>query len=104
MIKSDIVEGVAVMTGVDKTKVKKVVDAMIKMMRNNLVSHEEFQLRGFGSFKVVTRKAKTARAISIGTSIMVPEHAVVKFVPSDDFATEVGCFENPEYEKFKKEV
>jgi len=43
---------------------------------------ESVVFRGFGTFKVVQRKAKKARIINTGETIDVPATYTVKFVPS----------------------
>lgn len=44
-------------------------------------------LRGFGTFQTKHRKAKPARNIGAGTTVLIPARYVVAFKPSKDFNT-----------------
>lgn len=46
-----------------------------------LLDGEDITLREFGSFKIVTRKARTGRDPKTGETIQIPEKRVIKFVP-----------------------
>ena len=46
-----------------------------------LVAGERIELRDFGVFSVVRRKARLARNPKTGDAVQVPEKSVVKFKP-----------------------
>lgn len=68
-----------------KDDITTVVEATISNIRRAVTEGDEVTLRGFGTFKKKMRKAKTARNISAGTTILVPAHEVVTFKPSKSF-------------------
>ena len=51
---------------------------------------ETVTLRGFGSFKPVKRKTKTARNISTGQTIILPPTVLPKFTPAQEFCQRVA--------------
>ncbi len=54
-------------------------------IRVNMIKNKNIYLRGFGSFVVKKRAQKTARNITKKTSIIIPEHFIPTFKPSDEF-------------------
>lgn len=68
-----------------KSDVKTVIEATLGAISSAVVAGEEVTLRGFGTFQVKTRKAKAARDIKKGTTIMIPARKVVAFKPSKEF-------------------
>ena len=63
MTKADIVSQISEQTGMEKGDVQVTVEAFMRAVRNNLENGENVYLRGFGSFVVKTRAAKTGRNI-----------------------------------------
>lgn len=85
MTKADLVNQIAAQTGLDKTSVLAVVEALMKDIKGSIVKRENVYLRGFGTFQTKVRKEKVARNISKNTTIVVPEHAIPSFKPSKEF-------------------
>ena len=54
-------------------------------VKKSLSEGENVYLRGFGTFEVKTRAAKTARNITKNTTLVIPEHKVPTFKPCPDF-------------------
>jgi nucleoid DNA-binding protein len=54
------------------------IDTLFESMTDALSQGERIELRGFGSFQVVKRAARTA---NLNGRITIPEHANVKFLP-----------------------
>lgn len=71
----------------DKEDIATVITHTLGVIKDAVYCGEEVTLRGFGTFKTKLRKAKTARNISAGTTVLVPAHMVVTFKPSKDFDT-----------------
>ena len=82
MTKADLVEGVAEATGLTKRDVAVVVDLLLETISKALADQEHIELRGFGSFKVKTRKARLARNPRTGEQVNVPEKMVPFFKAS----------------------
>ena len=58
-------------------------------VKKSLSEGENVYLRGFGTFEVKTRAAKTARNITKNTTLVIPEHKVPTFKPCPDFKNQV---------------
>ena len=74
MTKADIVNEIALKTGIDKSTVLDTVEAFMETVKGSLAKNENVYLRGFGSFIVKHRAEKTARNISKNTTIIIPAH------------------------------
>ena len=89
MTKADIVNEIAKTTGIDKVAVLETVEKFMDVVKDSLANGENVYLRGFGSFIVKTRSEKTARNISKGTTIIIPEHKIPAFKAAKVFMDEV---------------
>ena len=89
MTKADIIKEIAETTGVNRRDVSATVEAFMEVVKRNLLNEESVYLRGFGSFIVKHRKAKTARNISKNTAIVIEAHNYPGFKPSKSFAEEM---------------
>lgn len=89
MRKQELADKVAEMTGLSKVDARKAIDATVQSVKEALVSGESLFIRGFGTFETKIRKAKRARVISTGESVIVPERKVPTFKPCFSFKEEV---------------
>ena len=89
MTKADIVNEISKSTGIDKASVLETVEKFMEIVKDSLANNEDVFLRGFGSFIVKTRSQKTARNISKGTTIIIPEHNIPAFKPAKVFMEQV---------------
>lgn len=89
MTKAEIVSQIAEKTGVEKQIVLTVVEGFMDQVRNSLIDGEPVYLRGFGTFALKQRAAKTARNISTNTTIIVPAHKIPAFKPAKGFSAKV---------------
>ncbi len=90
MTKADIVNEVSLATGMPKKEVGIVVEAFMDAVKESLLKKKEnVYLRGFGSFNIKRRAAKTARNISKNTTITIPAHALPCFTPAKSFDEEM---------------
>ena len=70
MTKADIINEVAIATGMAKKEVSIVVESFMEEVKKSLIQNKEnVYLRGFGSFNIKHRAAKTARNISKNTTL-----------------------------------
>lgn len=90
MTKADIVNEIAKTTGIDKGSVLAVVENFMTVVKDSLAHGENVYLRGFGSFILKERAAKTARNISKNTTIIIPAHKIPAFKPANVFKEEVA--------------
>jgi DNA-binding protein HU-beta len=89
MTKADIVNKVSENTGIEKVTVQKTVEAFMETVKESLTGGRNVYLRGFGSFIVKKRAEKVARNISKNTTIIIPEHFIPSFKPSETFVEQV---------------
>ncbi len=89
MTKADIVNEISQKTGIDKTTVLRTVEAFMTSVKDSLAQNENVYLRGFGSFILKKRAQKTARNISLNTTIIIPEHNIPAFKPAKTFMQEI---------------
>jgi DNA-binding protein HU-beta len=89
MTKADIVSQISEQTGMEKQDVQSTVEAFMRSVRHSLEQGENVYLRGFGSFVIKTRAAKTGRNILAKKSIQIPAHNIPAFKPAKEFVETV---------------
>ena len=86
MTKADIINEIAMATGVQKRDVTVVVESFMETIKNSLLEKKEnVYLRGFGSFVIKHRAAQTARNILKNTTMTIEAHDLPSFKPSKSF-------------------
>ena len=85
MTKADVINVIADKTGVPKVDVLVTLEAFFKEVKGTLNKGEAIHVRGFGSFMLKRRAAKTARNIRQNTAVQIPEHTIPAFKPSVEF-------------------
>jgi DNA-binding protein HU-beta len=86
MTKAELINAIAIKTGYDKQTIGTVLESAMENVKQTVAGGENVYLRGFGSFGTKTRKTKVARNITKNVSIVVPEHKIPAFKPSNEFA------------------
>ena len=90
MTKADIINEIAMTTGVQKRDVAVVVESFMETIKNSLLEKKEnVYLRGFGSFVIKNRAAKTARNILKNTTMMIEAQDLPSFKPSKSFVEQM---------------
>ena len=89
MTKFEIVKEVSRNTGIEATTVQAVGEGFMEAVKGSMSKGQNIYLRGFGTFEVKTRAAKTARNITKNTTLIIPEHKVPTFKPCPDFKNQV---------------
>ena len=89
MTKAEIVAEIASKTGIEKVAVQATVEAFMETLKSSMVSGQNVYLRGFGSFIIKKRAAKTGRNISKNTTIIIPAHNIPSFKPAKTFVNKV---------------
>ena len=87
--KAEIVKEVSKSTGIEANTVMAVVEGFMEAVKGSLAKENNVYLRGFGTFEVKTRKAKTGRNITRNTTVIIPEHKVPTFKPCAEFKSQV---------------
>ncbi len=89
MNKAELIEEVAGQTGLAKRTSGKAVDAVVSAMSDCLTRGEKVTLMGFGTLRVIKRKARVGRNPQTGESINIPAKKVPKFVPGKNLKNKV---------------
>lgn len=87
--KEDIAEMLSEITGESEAHSKKVVDALVGIIKDILSKGQPIQIRSLGTFKVVDRKGKTAHDFKTGQELIVPARKAVKFIPGKDLKNRI---------------
>ena len=90
MTKAELVKEIAAKTGIEANAVSAIVESLMETIKDNMAAGNEVFLRGFGSFTLKKRAAKTARNITKNTTLIVPEHNIPFFKPAPDFKEAVA--------------
>ncbi|MGE5497984.1 MAG: HU family DNA-binding protein [Syntrophothermus sp.] len=85
MTKADIVEKIALGTGVTKLETEAIVEGFLNTVIEALKEGKGIEIRGFGSYKVKKKNARFARNPKTGEKVYVEEHFVPSFKFSKDF-------------------
>ena len=94
MTKADLVQNISEKLGLEKNDVQATLEHFMVEVKGSLEKGDNVYLRGFGSFIVKTRAAKTGRNISKNTTIKIPAHNIPAFKPAKVFLE--GVKENVE--------
>ena len=89
MTKAELVNTISNKLGTEKNETQKVVEAFMQEIRTSMYNGDNVYLRGFGSFIIKTRAAKTGRNISKNTAIEIPAHNIPAFKPSKTFVEKI---------------
>ena len=79
MTQTAIVSTLADKTGLKKSEVKNVIDAMTELATTEVKKNGEFTVPGFGKLKKTNRKAREGRNPATGAIIKIPAKTTVKF-------------------------
>jgi DNA-binding protein HU-beta len=79
MTQSEIINNLAESTGVKKSDVKSMFDALASLATSEVKKNGEFTVPGFGKLKKTQRKARDGRNPATGAVIRIPAKTTVKF-------------------------
>ncbi len=89
MTKQELTKEIAKKTGIDQPTILAVIEGFMASVKDVMADGEPIYLRGFGSFILKERAAKTARNISKNTTIVIPAHNIPSFKPCKEFLAAV---------------
>ena len=89
MTKADLVKIISENTGIIRKDVAVVVDALLKSIKDSLIEGTHIEVRGFGTFKLKTRKPRVGRNPKTDEKVPVPQRTVPTFKFSRDFKVSV---------------
>ena len=84
MIKADIVNRVAELSDVPRTKAVQAVDTILDSMKVALCAGKRIELRGFGVFQVRDRKRGVGGNPKTGVEVAITPGRTVRFKPGKD--------------------
>lgn len=79
MNKQELIAKIAKDTGITKVAAASAVDSFFEGLVKSLKKGQSITFVGFGTFKTVQRKARTARNPQTGATIKIPKRRVVRF-------------------------
>jgi len=89
MTKADLVKIISENTGIIRKDVAVVVDSLLKSIKDSLIDCNHIEIRGFGTFKLKTRKPRMGRNPKTDQKVPVPKRTVPTFKFSRDFKVSV---------------
>ena len=89
MRKADIVAAISEKTGLAKVDVLVSLEEFFNQVRETMGKNENVYIRGFGSFVIKKRAAKTGRNIKRNKTVQIPEHFIPAFKPAKIFTEHV---------------
>ena len=89
MTKAEIVDQIAIKTGIERVAVSGVVESFMDSIKSSMSKGENIYLRGFGSFILKKRAEKLGRNITKNTTVKIPAHNIPAFKPCKEFVEEV---------------
>ncbi len=84
MTKADLVEQVAKEADMTKKDAEQLVEVVFDSIVGALNKGEKIELRGFGSFRVRERDARTGRNPKTGATVSIPAKRVAYFKPGKE--------------------
>ena len=89
MTKADVIARVASQTGLTKTDVRAVVEGFLESVKYSLKKDDPLEIRGFGTFYIITRAPRTARNPRTGAEVKIPTRRMPVFKPSREMKKEI---------------
>ncbi|MGC9361636.1 MAG: HU family DNA-binding protein [Candidatus Syntrophosphaera sp.] len=89
MTKADLVKIVSENTGIIRKDVAVVVDSLLQSIKDSLAKGNHIEIRGFGTFKLKTRKPRVGRNPKTDEKVPVPARTVPTFKFSREFKNSV---------------
>jgi DNA-binding protein HU-beta len=85
MTKKELAQEISLRSGISLPESIRMVDAYSYVVKETLIRGGHIEIRGFGTWKGVLRKAKVGRNIRKGTFIDIPSRFIPKFRPSKNY-------------------
>lgn len=84
MTKADLVDEVAGKVDLTKKEAEGIVNSVFDSIVHSLQSGEKIELRGFGSFRIRSRKPRIGRNPKTGEKVAVPPKKIPYFKPGKE--------------------
>jgi DNA-binding protein HU-beta len=93
MNKAQLVEEVSGRTGLTMKEIQNVIDGMMETIGDTLSRGEKVTLVGFGTFQVVSKKARRGVNLQTGHAIQIPVKRVAKLITGKGLREKVVGFQ-----------
>ncbi|HSM13825.1 MAG TPA: integration host factor subunit beta [Thermoanaerobaculia bacterium] len=90
MTKADLVEEVARSTQLTKKQAEEIVNTVFRTIVESLQTGRKIELRGFGSFRIRNRGARTGRNPKTGEKVEVPPKRIPYFKPGKELKEQLN--------------
>ena len=97
MTKAALVDEVARSVQVTKKQAEAIVNTVFESIVDSLRSGEKIELRGFGSFRLRTRKSRVGRNPKTGEKVEVPSKRIPYFKPGKELKELINQDENENF-------
>ena len=84
MTKAELVDEVAHVVGLTKKQAETIVNIVFDSIVDSLRAGQKIELRGFGSFRLRSRKSRTGRNPKTGEKVEVPSKKIPYFKPGKE--------------------
>ena len=84
MTKAELVDEVARVVGLTKKQAETIVNIVFDSIVDSLRTGQKIELRGFGSFRLRSRKSRTGRNPKTGEKVEVPSKKIPYFKPGKE--------------------
>ncbi len=84
MTKAELVDEVARVVGLTKKQAETIVNIVFDSIVDSLRAGQKIELRGFGSFRLRSRKSRTGRNPKTGEKVEVPSKKIPYFKPGKE--------------------
>lgn len=96
MNKKTMKDNVALDLGITKKDAGLAIDGVVEAFKDGILEDGKVTIVGFGSFRTMARKARTARNPKTGEPVEVPAKMVLKFTPAKSLKDGVASLDLPE--------
>lgn len=90
LTKADLVEEVARSTQLTKKQAEEIVNTVFRTIVESLQTGRKIELRGFGSFRIRNRGARTGRNPKTGEKVEVPPKRIPYFKPGKELKEQLN--------------
>jgi DNA-binding protein HU-beta len=89
MRKLELIKEISKKTEIEKPHVERVVETLMTVIQDHISDGNTIYLRGFGTFNIIKRKAKTGRNFHSKAEVIIPARNVPHFKPVKSFVRKV---------------
>lgn len=89
MNKTEIIDATAEKTSQKKQEVRATIEAALQIISEAIIAGERVSIGGFGSFRIIQKKARVGVSPNTHTRIQIPAKKSVKFKASPEIADKI---------------